>query len=148
MNGDAPSFVPDSNCIVAALFETHPHHARAANAVNDLLGRGYTMLIVGHTLFEAYSPLTRSPPPHSARPELVVEALIRSFVQRGTVVALEPSEYVAALRSFVDDDVLGGQVYDASIVACARARGAEILLTFNERHFRRFEGDGLTVVVP
>ena len=143
-----PSFVPDTTCIVAALMEAHPHHDRAITALNDLLDQGYEMFLVGHTLFEAYSSLTRMPPPLRIEPAAAVAAIAAAFIDLGTVVALDPDEYVATLQGFVDDSVLGGQVYDASIVTCARARGAEILLTFNERHFRRFEGDGLTVVVP
>jgi hypothetical protein len=34
------------------------------------------------------------------------------------------------------------------IAACARAAGASTLLTFNDRHFLPFAGQGLEVVVP
>jgi predicted nucleic acid-binding protein len=143
-----PSFVPDTSCIVAVVLQEHPHHERAMVALDDLLDRGYHMLVVGHTLLEAYATLTNMPRPLRIRPADAVTAIDAAFVTLGTVVSLEPDEYVAALHGFVQAGVLGGQVYDASIVACARARGAEVLLTLNERHFRRFEGDGLTVVVP
>lgn len=132
-----PSFVPDTTCIVAALLEEHPHHERALAALDDLLDRGYSMLLVGHALFEAYSSLTRMPPPLRIEPAAAMQAIMAAFIDLGTVIALGPDEYVGVLHGFVDNEVLGGQVYDA-----------EILLTFNERHFRRFEGDGLTVVVP
>ncbi len=106
------------------------------------------MLVVAHTLLEAYSSLTRLPLPARVTPAFAAEVLDRTVVARGTVVTLGPEEYLAAIREFAEAGVIGGQVYDAAIVACARALGAEILLTFNERHFRRFEGDGLTIVVP
>ena len=143
-----PSFVPDTSCIVAAILTPHPHHVRAVAAINGLLERGYNMLVVGHTLLEAYSTLTRMPPPVRVEPALAIEVLEQALIERGTVITLSSDDYVTALHGFIKAGVLGGQVYDASIVACARARGAEILLTFNERHFRRFEGDGLTIVVP
>lgn len=142
------SFVPDTSCMVAASLGEHEHHERAVAAINGLLDRGYAMLVVGHTLFEAYSTLTRMPPPLSVEPSTALESLERTFLGRGRIITLLPDEHAAAIRGFSARGVQGGQVYDASIVACARARGAEILLTFNERHFRRFEGDGLTIVVP
>ena len=143
-----PSFVPDTTRIVAALLAVHPHHERAIAALVNLLDGGYDMVLVGHTLFEAYSSLTKMPPPLRIEPTAAVTAIAATFIGLGTVVGFELDECLGALRGFVEARVLGGRVYDASIVACARARGAEILLTFNERHFRQFEGDGLKIVVP
>jgi predicted nucleic acid-binding protein len=40
------------------------------------------------------------------------------------------------------------RVYDALIAACAKKAKVDVLLTFNERHFRQFEGDGLSIEVP
>ena len=71
-----------------------------------------------------------------------------SFLAQGTVVALQQDDYERLLQEMVATGTLGGQVYDAAIVACARLAGAEVIVTFNERHFRRFEGNGLTIEVP
>ena len=92
--------------------------------------------------------LTRTPPPNRFSPADAVTLIERGILSIATVVALSSEEYVELIRHAARDGVSGGQIYDAVIVATARAAGADELLTFNERHFRRFEGDGLTVVVP
>ena len=66
----------------------------------------------------------------------------------GTVVALDDLEYARLLRNRAGDGTVGGQVYDATIVACTRLAGVEVLVTFNERHVRRSEGEGLTIEAP
>jgi predicted nucleic acid-binding protein len=81
-------------------------------------------------------------------PDDALAGIQDSFLTQGMVVALRHEQYVHLLHRLVDDGTLGGQVYDAAIVECARHAGVTELLTFNERHFRRFEGGGLTVVVP
>lgn len=39
-------------------------------------------------------------------------------------------------------------MYDAAIVACAKAAGVDQIVTFNEVHFRPLAGAELTVLVP
>jgi toxin FitB len=142
------SFCPDTSCMVPALLPEHIHHERAVSALNRHLGAGETMIVVAHTLLETYSAITRMPPPMRVTPQDALIGIEGSFLERGTVIALRQEDYPRLLQGMVAAGTLGGQVYDASIVACARLAGAEVLLTFNERHFRRFEGDGLTIEVP
>jgi len=52
------------------------------------------------------------------------------------------------LRGAPEAQISGGQVYDAVIAACARKARVNALLTFNEKHFEPFAGDGLEIVVP
>ena len=46
------------------------------------------------------------------------------------------------------DDMSRGQTYDVVIAACARKARANVLLTFNEKHFAPFAGDDLEIIVP
>jgi len=134
--------------MVAKLVVTHEHHERAVAALDRHFDAGDTMVIVAHTLLEAYRTLTSMPRPHQIAPSAAWRALRETFVARGTVVVLRSEDYQQLMPDMVAAGVIGGQVYDAAIVACARLAGAEVLLTFNERHFRRFEGGGLTIQVP
>jgi hypothetical protein len=45
-------------------------------------------------------------------------------------------------------DVIGKQVHDARLVAVMLAWQIENLLTLNDRHFRRFEPEGIAIVTP
>ncbi|MCC7372049.1 MAG: hypothetical protein IT306_26775 [Chloroflexi bacterium] len=71
-----------------------------------------------------------------------------TFLNNGVVVAMRHGRYVQLLYRSVEEGTLGGQVHDAAIVACARQAGVAEILTFNDRHVRRFVGDGLTIAVP
>jgi predicted nucleic acid-binding protein len=134
--------------MVAKLVVSHEHHERAVAALDRHLDAGASMLIVAHTLLEAYRTLTAMPRPHQIAPSAAWRAIDESFVARGAIVVLRREDYGQLMPGLAAAGTIGGQVYDASIAACARLAGAEILLTFNERHFRRFEGNGLTVEVP
>jgi predicted nucleic acid-binding protein len=134
--------------MVPALLQTHPHHARAEVALNRHLTAGDQMMIVAHTLLETYSALTRMPAPSRVPPGDALRAIEDTFLARGTVVSLGEQEYVRLLQELANAGTIGGQVYDAAIVACARQAGVEVILTFNDRHFQRFAGNGLTIEVP
>ena len=141
-------FAPDTGCMVAKLVVTHEHHERAVAALDRHFDAGDSMVIVAHTLLEAYRVLTAMPRPHQIAPSAAWRALDETFVARGTIVVLRPEDYGLLMPDLAAAGIIGGQVYDASIGACARLAGVEVLLTLNERHFRRFEGNGLTVEVP
>lgn len=141
-------FAPDTSCIVATLVVTHEHHDRAVAALDRHFEAGDMMVIVAHTLLETYRTLTAMPRPHQIAPDTAWRAISETFVSRGTLVVLQPEDYEPLMSALAAAGTIGGQVYDASIAACARLAGAQVLLTFNERHFRRFEGDGLTIEVP
>lgn len=141
-------FAPDASCIVAKLVVTHEHHERAVAALDRHFEAGDVMVIVAHTLLETYRTPTAMPRPHQIPPDAPWRAIGGTFVMRGSVVVLRPSHYEQLMSDVAAAGTIGGQVYDASIATCARLAGAEVLLTFNERHFRRFEGNGLTIEVP
>jgi hypothetical protein len=88
------------------------------------------------------------PPPALISATEALQVIDSTFLTRGAVFALTDDAYIQLLRSCAATGIVGGQVYDALIAVCARMAGAEVLLTFNERHFRRFGGDGLSIVVP
>ena len=142
------TFLIDSNCLVAAVSAWHVHHSRATAAINSRLDAEYDLIIAGHSLAESYATLTGLPAPFRISSAEALVLLEQGLVPRATIVVLDPAGYSTLLRRMAREGVVGGRIYDAVIAACARAGGADELLTFNERHFRQFEGDGLRVVVP
>jgi predicted nucleic acid-binding protein len=134
--------------MVASLSVWHQHHERAATEIERRLNLGEEMVIAAPALVETYSVLTRLPQPRRLPSSTAVALIEDNFVSRGAVIALDDAAYRALLRQAVTGDIRGGQIYDAVIAACARAANASTLLTFNERHFRRFGGQGLSIVVP
>jgi predicted nucleic acid-binding protein len=112
------------------------------------LRRDEDILLAAHSLVESYSVLTRMPRQTWGRAEAVRRALHASFESVGRVTALSAEEYVALLDDAVTLGIIGGAMYDALLARCAQPAGVDVILTFNERHFRRFASPTLQIVVP
>lgn len=125
----------DTSVLVAAFYGDHEHHERslALLAEQEKPG-GYT---AAHCLAEVYSVLTGMPGKDRVSPH---EALLflGDVRQRLAMIALEDTEYFAALESAAAIGVAGGSVYDALTAHCAVKAKAQTLYTWNVRHFRRF----------
>lgn len=105
------------------------------------------LVLPADSLVETYSVLTRLPAPHRLSPADAFRLLEESFHGVKTV-ALAATEIWRLLRALAEDQVAGGAVYDARIVAAAVKGGANRILTLNARHFERLAPEGLAVVVP
>lgn len=134
--------------MVAAVSEWHPHHERANTAINRHLGHGERLFLAGPSLVEAFSVLTRLPPPHRLSPTVALALLEASFISTGTIVTLDGAAYLALLRRGPADRVAGGRIYDAVIAECALSANVAALLTFNAGHFQMYASRGVRIVVP
>jgi predicted nucleic acid-binding protein len=140
-------FAVDTSCMVAAVCTWHEHHAAAASEIERRLGRRERMVIPAPALVEAYAVLTRLPAPHRLAPADAWVLVRANFVERRHVVALTNRLYADVLHTLVQQAVSGGRAYDAVIAACARHARADVLLTFNIRHFDP-SPKGVRVVEP
>jgi predicted nucleic acid-binding protein len=130
-----PAFTLDSSCMVAAACLWHEHHARAAGEIERRLDAGERLIVPAPALVEAYAVLTRLPSPYRLAPGDAWKLLHANFVQPATVTALRGNAYSHLLRTLAQSGIGGGRSYDAVIAECARQAKAEVLLTFNIRHF-------------
>ena len=133
--------------MIAAVCTWHEHHAAAAGEIERRLGRGERMAIPAPALVEAYAVLTRLPAPHRLAPADAWALVTANFVERRQVIALTSRLYADVLRDLVQQALGGGRAYDAVIAACARHARADVLLTFNTRHFDP-SPKGVLVVEP
>jgi predicted nucleic acid-binding protein len=62
---------------------------------------------------------------------------LEAIEDRFSPVALDVSEYRAAIREAAGLGVVGGTLYDALIGACARKANAEVIYSWNSQHFLR-----------
>ncbi len=62
---------------------------------------------------------------------------LADLVERLTLVALEGSEYWAAIGEAAAQNISGGTIYDALLAKCALKAGAEIIYTWNVGDFER-----------
>ena len=143
------AFLPDTSCMVAAVCGWHVEHEAAVREIKTRLARGESLVLAAPSLVEAYAVLSRLPPPRRLTPAASWELIRASFVDGAAkVVALEVGDYKRLLEEGAARAVAGGAIYDAIIVACAVAARAEVILTFNERHFHPLAPPGIRVVVP
>jgi predicted nucleic acid-binding protein len=108
----------DTSVVVAGFASWHEGHGSAA----AILGR--RPRVPAHVLVEAYSVLTRLPPPHRAPSDLVATFLAERFPDRPLV--LPARAYAEVIAASARAGLAGGAIYDALIGATARHAGATL----------------------
>jgi predicted nucleic acid-binding protein len=89
-----------------------------------------------HSLAEVYSSLTGMPGKDRASADEAM-LFLESVRARLTIVVLNEDEYLKALEASAALGVAGGGIYDALLGRCALKARAEVIYTWNEKHFRR-----------
>ena len=144
--GARAGFLPDTSCIIAALVDWHEHHEAAAREISSRLAAGERLIVAAPALVETYAVLTRLPAPHRLSPGDAL-ALLDANLFGHSLVALDAASYRALVSNAPAQSIAGGRTYDAVIARCAVRAGAEVILTFNERHFRGLV-EGVEIVTP
>jgi len=124
----------DTSVVVAAFASWHEGHASAAKAM------ARRPRVPAHVLVEAYSVLTRLPPPHRAPAELVASFLAERF--RADPLTLPGKEHFRLVERCVQAGIVGGSIHDALAAAIVRHAGAR-LLTRDRRAFPTYERLGV-----
>jgi predicted nucleic acid-binding protein len=134
--------------MVAAVCAWHEHNSAAIAELERRVASGETMVVAGQTLVEAYSVLTRLPAPYRLAASDAHRLMRQNFVKDSDVVTLDGAAYTALIGGAAASGVVAGQIYDALVAECARRAGVDVLLTFNERHFRRVLDQAVSLIVP
>lgn len=138
----------DANILIAGLLSWHEHHPAASAQLIALLENQTETVIPLHALVEAYSVMTRLPPPHRLSAKAALEVLEGSFRHRTTLVGLDGDEGWDLIKELSRRAISGGTSYDGLILACARKGGAQRFLTFNRTHFERLGTEEIELVTP
>lgn len=123
----------DTSVLVASFLRSHPHHLPSINrfAASESAQSACAL----HSLAEVYSSLTALP----LRPRIPPEQALL-FVQqtsdRITPFALSQEEYLATIQIAADIGLTSGKIYDALLLACAAKSQAQVIYTWNLKHFR------------
>ena len=125
----------DSSVVVAAFASWHEGHRTAASAL------ARKPRVPAHVLVEAYSVLTRLPPPHRAPGELVAAFLAERFSR--PPLMLPARAYLRFIEQAAANAIAGGSIYDALIAATVRHASAR-LLTRDRRAAATYERLGVT----
>ena len=109
----------DTSVVVAGFASWHEGHRSAAAAL------ARKPRVPAHVLVEAYSVLTRLPPPHRAPADLVATFLAARF--REPPLILPARAHHELIEASASVGLAGGAIYDALIAATARHAGATLL---------------------
>ena len=124
----------DTSVVVAAFASWHQTHDAARSALDSGLR------LIEHCALEAYSVLTRLPPPHRAPADIAQAFLAARF--GSPFLRLSPADYRKFIFGLPGRAVTGGAAYDALVAATAAAAGAE-LVTCDRRAIRVYERYGI-----
>ena len=124
--------------MIAAFWGDHRDHEASLRVFAE--AKRETAACGVHSLAEVYATMTALPVRPLLAPEQVF-LLVQQIAQRLTPIVLELSEYLEAIRSLSERQLSSGQIYDALLLACARKSEAEVIYTWNGKHFRRIAPD-------
>ena len=124
----------DTSVVVAAFASWHEGHA---SAVATLARRPR---LPAHVIVEAYSVLTRLPPPHRS-PAEIAEAFLRERFS-GVPLTLPGTAQRDLVRLAARAGLVGGAIYDLLVAATVK-RAAATLLTRDRRAVPAYEAVGV-----
>jgi predicted nucleic acid-binding protein len=127
----------DTSVLVAALFEGHASHQRAFPWLRRALDREFSFAVATHTLAELYSVLTSLPVKPKIHPAAARELIQENVESVAELISLSPEDYSMTLQRLAELGLPGGGVFDALLARAAEKSGADRLLTFNAKDFRR-----------
>jgi predicted nucleic acid-binding protein len=148
MNG-AP-FLVDVNVWLRDAQPSHAMHATASTALRALIASGAALHTVPQTMYEFWVVATRPAAVNGlgwtpAQADAEISRLQNTF----TLLPETPDVYLQWRRLCAAYGVSGLPAHDARLVAAMKAHGLAHLLTFNTRHFRRFEaGENIAAIDP
>lgn len=131
--------VADTSVVVAAFASWHELHSPARAAIAS------GVRLITHVAVEAYSVLTRLPPPYRLAPEPVNRYLRETFTTDW--LQLPPGETATLLALLSEAGMGGGAVYDG-LIGLVAARHDATLLSFDRRARPIYELCGAQVEVP
>jgi len=125
----------DTNVLVAAALENHPHHVPAAAALSKVHNGEIQGCISAHSIAEFYAVMTRAPLIPPVYPNEAWQILERNIFPHFVITSLSGTAYRGIVRRCAETGCAGGRVYDALHLAAARQANCEQIYTFNLRHF-------------
>ncbi len=139
----------DTSVLVAAYVPAHPRHERAFARVRRALFGEDRLLTSSHNLAEVYSVLTTLPLSPRIPPSAAARIIRENLELHAEIMPVTVADYRDVVRHLGDAGLAGGIVYDALSFRVAMLAGAEVLLTFNPRDFRRLWPDsGIRIEEP
>lgn len=128
----------DTSVLVAAFNKGHVHHEPSIKRLAEAEKKHSACAI--HTFAEVYATMTALPVKPLIPPEQVF-LFIQEIRRRLTPISLEPAEYYDTIQKAADRGFASGRIYDALLLSCAAKSKAQIIYTWNIKHFHSIAPD-------
>ncbi|HUY14771.1 MAG TPA: PIN domain-containing protein [Terriglobia bacterium] len=125
----------DTSALIPIFMEDHEHHEASLKAFLKTAKKEGSC--GAHSLAEVYATVTRLPGKLRLSGDQVL-LFLENIRERLAIIALDAEEYYSAIEEAAAAGIAGGTVYDALLARCALKAKAEIIYTWNVKHFRQF----------
>jgi predicted nucleic acid-binding protein len=143
-------FLLDTGILLRLVDTQDPHHGLVQKALETLGNRKLDLYITTQNIAELWNVATRPAANNGLNlpPADVSQSFQRAIEPFCTIVTEPDTTPIEFRRLLLRYSVVGKQVHDARLVAMMLGCQIENILTLNERNFRRFEPEGITIVAP
>ena len=131
----------DTTVLVAASVAGHLHHAQALSILLAVHNKTVTGCVSGHGLCELYAVLTRAPFTPPIYPLEAWKIISANVLPNFEIITQTPGMYRDTIESCANHGWIGGRIYDALHLSCARQAACDRVYTFNVRHFHELAPD-------
>jgi len=131
----------DTSILVAAMVEAHPFHEQGLIWLKRVTNGADEGVIAAHSLAELYSILTTLPVQPRISPDEARRLIQHNVIQKFDVITLTSQDYTEVIELLAEIGIIGGATYDALILRAAAIAKVDLVVTLNERDFRRVYPD-------
>ena len=144
------AYLLDTGVLLRLANEVDAQHDVVTNAVELLASQRQKLFTTNQNIAEFWNVATRPTSENGlGRSVDVVAKSIQSIVQPICTVLREHSNHFVELKRLLEaHQIVGKQVHDARLVASMLTWKVDRILTLNEKHFKRFETEGIFVDTP
>jgi predicted nucleic acid-binding protein len=126
----------DTSVLVASFWRAHREHEASLKRVAAANKRKSSCAL--HTLAEVYATMTALPVKDVIPPDQAL-LFVQEVRDRFTVVALNEDEYFETIQQAAEGGFASGRIYDALLLRCAAKVKAEVIYTWNLKHFKAID---------
>jgi predicted nucleic acid-binding protein len=144
------AFLLDTGILLRLVNRQDVQHESVRAAVNALIVGAQELFTTSQNIAEFWNVATRPPQDngYGLSREQVSQHLNELIGPICAILVEHESLYDELRRLGQVYKVVGKQVHDARLVAIMRCWQIDSVLTLNDRDFRRYAGEGITVVTP
>jgi predicted nucleic acid-binding protein len=143
-------YLIDTGILLRIIDEKDRRHLLVQSAFETLGSQRHDLYITTQNIAELWNVATRPIANNGLNlSPAIVSQLIQESIEPFCEVLTERDTLPVELRRLlVNYNVIGKQVHDTRLVAMMLTWQIPNVLTLNERNFRRFEPEGITIVTP